>query len=436
MVGRLLPRGGCGFLRPRLLDSPSLPGAVMSSVARRCFGLAAVLLLAACADDPLSPVVPDLDHTGIVADELPAPPADDSQDGEILHFLPPLMPQTGDFEFDRTLLDWVAVHICLEADDDCTEVAHFDASGKGFERIRLSDSHYHGAWSTRGAGPGTYWIRVMVGELKVGALALAVDDRGRIWNVATGARLGRNARTIPIAFRIDADPAVRAHVMAAAGATSEEIAEQLNAEFGSDETQVAALLHDEGFGPVETGGAIQATYPEVSSEDAGIAMWEGGYDGHDVARALYEVWLEESPVIVPLLAFFGYTPEDVAAIVVDVYEYLAPEFAEAMYYAGVGAEYVIRGLEAVYDVGAAGAAELADEAGWARDQIVAGLDIVYPIGADALAATLKGIGWTADQVSAGLQLAGYGANAVTNAIEDAWEEASDWYCDNVGWPFC
>ena len=456
-------------------------------------GFTALALVVACSDGPVGPTAPELGVSGGVSNLVPGP-ANAHVGADILHFLPPLMPQTPRTEFDRSLVEWVAVHVCEYHGADCVEITRFDAESSEPRRVRLSGNHYHATWSTEGLGAGMYRLHVTVAGLDVGGLNLMVQ-RGWILNTVTGASLGRVGRTVPVAFRIDADPAVRARVMREIGATSVEIAERLNAEFGSDVPDISALLYTEGFDASATGEALKLTFPDVTPEVAGTAMFEAGYEPVDVAHSLYDWWKANSPVVIPLLEAFGLTPEDVAWAVVDVYDFTAEQLVEALAAAEWGIDKVARGLdyvfslegheiidileasgewtveqivrglneglnwskeaiawairesgitaedamaalETVFELGAQGMLALVEAADWADEQIVKALDAVYEFGAGPLAEFLKAAGWTANKVSVGLQYAGYAASAVENAIGNAWKEASDWYCRNVGWPFC
>lgn len=456
-------------------------------------GFTALALVLACTDGPMGPTAHEPGASGVVSTLVPGP-ASAHVGADILHFLPPVMPQAPQPEFDRSLAEWIAVHVCAYDGPDCVEVTRFDAESPGSRRVRLSENHYLTTWSTEGLGIGMYRLHISVAGLDVGGLDLRVQ-RGWITNMLTGASLGRVGRTLPVAFRIDADPAVRARVMTEIGATSVEIAGQLHAEFGSDEADISALLYTEGFDASATGEALKLTFPDVTPEVAGTAMFEAGYEPVDVAHSLYDWWKANSPVIIPLLEAFGLTPEDVAWAVVDVYDFTAEQLVEALAAAEWGVDKVARGLdyvfslegheiidilaasgewtvtqivgglheglnwskeaiawaigesgitaedamaalETVFVLGAQGMLALVEASDWADEQIVKALDAVYNFGAGPLAAFLKAAGWTASKVSVGLQYAGYASSAVTNAIENAWGEASDWYCRNVGWPFC
>ena len=153
-----------------------------------------------------------------------------------LHVLPPIGKNSGDLdELDRTLTDYLSIRLCSAGTGcDCegSPVLTSQPTNHGMDYIRLQDEFYHVNWHLVKADKGkAFDLCFDVAGLFVGSVGYTQKSSGRV----------------PIRFRIDRDPTIRARVLHEEGHPALEIAQVLKDEFALGALDVARILHAEGF---------------------------------------------------------------------------------------------------------------------------------------------------------------------------------------------
>lgn len=153
------------------------------------------------------------------------------------HLLPPLGAESGNkANSDPALTDHLIVSVCQVADNDsCAKIEEFtsQANGKGLAYIKLEGYQYHVNWKiTQDLIGKELEIHFFLGDL---ALAFASYTPPA-------------PRSLPIKFRIDNNPFIRAYVLQLKGMTATQIAEQLTSEFTLSAIEIAWILKTLGYG--------------------------------------------------------------------------------------------------------------------------------------------------------------------------------------------
>ncbi len=155
-----------------------------------------------------------------------------------LHVLPPVGVALKDAgASDETLLAFLKVTVCeVRSGGDCIVVAEFTAQGTsdpGHDTLKLLDHHYSVNWDAPKAfKKAEYEIHVAVANLEVGFVGYSPMKKG----------------TVPIKFRIDDHPRIRARVLHEQGLCMVIIARAIQEEFDLELDDLATVLHDEFLG--------------------------------------------------------------------------------------------------------------------------------------------------------------------------------------------
>lgn len=236
-----------------------------------------------------------------------------TQDSEIaplssaLHVLPPVGakggPNTGEIRnFDKTLTEYLTVSVWqVIGDDDYVQVAEFtsEKTGRGSRYLKLQETQYRVNWRIRnGNKDNEYLIHFTVADLNIGYVTYVpkvrparnsttsllssertVSSRGKLWR-----------RTVPIKFRIDNHPAIRARVLNEQGFSALEVAWVLVNEFQLGSSDVAQILTDEGYDVIEIGEILRDVFGTGPQEVAQILSNTGSYSATEIAQVLIDVF--------------------------------------------------------------------------------------------------------------------------------------------------
>ena len=345
---------------------------------------------------------------GAVSQEAAIPSAT-----EALHVLPPLGRPVWHVENDRSLLAFLRVTVCRVEGEACPVVREYTAeSGKCHDGIALRHGAYQVSWH------------------------LWHDHVGRTFRVSfdvAGLGLGRveaTARapwTVPVRFLVEPNPRVRARAMHAAGASSDEIAAELLAEFELAPVQVATVLAEESFDVVEIAEALRSVF---GLDAAGVAqtLAEVGFGAVPIATALRDVFGLDAPAAAQVLKEIGFPAAGVGAALRDVYALDGTAAAEVLRGVGFPAEDVAGALLEAFGLDASAAAEALRAAGFGAAEIGGALVAVYGLDAAGVATALRDAGYSAAEVAAVLKdVLGLGPEAAAQALAAAGYGAEDVY---------
>lgn len=171
-------------------------------------------------------------------------------------------------DFDAGLLPFLRVNICPDMDPACAvPFASFTKeSSRGRSRIRLQgEEQYIVNWKTSSGHPepgSVVEIRVVVSGLEIGSATVGLLGRKLDEGPASTADYVVTAgRTIPIKFRIEDNPFLRAWVLRhSLGFTSTQTAQAILDEFGINAATSASILHGVGYDEFDVGLAIKNVY--------------------------------------------------------------------------------------------------------------------------------------------------------------------------------
>ena len=171
-------------------------------------------------------------------------------------------------DFDAGLLRFLRVNICRDMDPACAvPFATFtEESSRGRSRIRLQgEEQYIVNWKTSSGDPepgSVVEIRVVVSGLEIGSATVGLLGRKLDEGPASTADYVVTAgRTIPIKFRIEDNPFLRAWVLRhSLGFTSTQTAQAILDEFGINAATSASILHGVGYDEFDVGLAIKNVY--------------------------------------------------------------------------------------------------------------------------------------------------------------------------------
>ena len=212
----------------------------------------------------------------------------------------------------------MTVSVCvLNGDGDCVIVENYTASsGDDNDRIRLkslvdgqevNDNFYYVDWWPSEADVGKYFeIHFAVAELEAGLIRYAPGSPDMI----------------PIKFRIDKHPMIRARVLFESRFTATETAGVLSDEFGLDATQTAQVLSDEGYGSADIGESLRDVFSLQEQETVQI-LDSLGCSVVDIGRVLKDVYGMDNQNAVALLKSEGFSEADTIKVLNDVYGLIA-----------------------------------------------------------------------------------------------------------------
>ncbi len=226
--------------------------------------------------------------------------APDAAVDSVLNVLPPLGANAGDpDDFDPTLTDFLAVTVCeVETVGGCATVREFGPQrhpGGGLDYIKLQNHHYHVNWDVaRSDATKEFEIQFAVAGLWIGHIACSPP---------TGL-------TVPIKFRIDNHPRIRARVMREQGYDATEITIALRDEFGLSKDEIAAILLAEDFSRVEIGQAIVVVF---DLDEWQAAQWMKGFgcsarETYDVLMLVFNI--QDEILVERILFAAGYEMEE------------------------------------------------------------------------------------------------------------------------------
>ncbi len=240
----------------------------------------------------------------------------------VLHILQPL--ERHPVDFDPTLLDFLTVSVCaVNAQDECTIVNEFTAAGKPPQSIRLQEEFYHVNWKPSQSLLGRQFeIRFDVAGLQVGFVT---------YNPTS-------PETLPIKFRINNHPVIRARVLHEQGIQATQVAHVLADEFGLGATETTLILSNEGYGVVAIANALLEVFAAADRDAAGI-LKAAGFSAMDVGRALWDAYIIQNG-------------QDAAQILKDV-GYSCIEVTGVLWYAfdlrGKDALHVLNAIDCALD---------------------------------------------------------------------------------------
>jgi len=215
-----------------------------------------------------------------------------------LHLLPPLASASGDIsDFDRTLTDFLTVSICqVMSNDPCDIIEEFNSmTGKGMESIKLQDVHYHVNWiPSKTQVKKEYEVIFSVAELEVGTFHY----------------IARNTSAVPIKFRIDNHPRIRARVLHAMGYTATEIAVALIDEFNTCCSVIAKILYEEEFTAIEIGETLRDVF-SMSAQEVADCMWTAEIPSIVTGEVLKSVFMLNDQDSATILRLAGYNAREV-----------------------------------------------------------------------------------------------------------------------------
>ena len=155
-----------------------------------------------------------------------------------LHILPPLEESSGDKDmFDSTLIDFLTISVCEISDEEnCLPIEEHTSCDRrrGLNCIWAQNYQYHLNWKPDAVDAGkTVEIHFAVADLELGFLKYQINS----------------PRTVPMKFRIDNHPLIRARIMHENGSTAAETTEQLINEFnlGEDILCITKILMVAGY---------------------------------------------------------------------------------------------------------------------------------------------------------------------------------------------
>lgn len=201
---------------------------------------------------------------------VPAPSAEIKPISSALHVLPPVGDDPGNKKaLDRTLTDFLKVQMCEKTiGEGCTIVGE-STSSSGFRssRLRLSGKLYRTIWrppfghsNPKGQKEREFEIHFIVAGLEVGFINYQ-SKRVRI--------------IVPIQFRIDNHPVIRARVLYAQGFTSTQVAEVLRDEFSLGAREAAQIIKDVGYSEDEIILALMEAFDTyLAIVDVMVTDWE------------------------------------------------------------------------------------------------------------------------------------------------------------------
>ena len=194
-------------------------------------------------------------------------------------------------DFDRTLLDSLRITIAETHSDGSltvvSEIAH--------PSIRLKNDFYYVNWRPDPSFVGQQ-VRMTFSVANLDVLLLETEITSR--------------RTLPVKFRVDNHPVLRARVLREAGFGAAAIVAQLLGEFRLEAGEVAKILFEEEFTILELATGLRDGLP-ADAAAVTAALREGGIPATLMLQALDEVFDLTAADAVPIMRGAGYEAADV-----------------------------------------------------------------------------------------------------------------------------
>jgi hypothetical protein len=217
-----------------------------------------------------------------------------------LHFLPPLAHEGGDPQnLDRSLLDYLEVRPCDVNTTNCQALASLTSVAVKHEAdgIDLKNKKYQVNWNIAKGDRGKQ------AEIQVRVAGLLINGIPHFINAPA---------TVPVQFRVDNHPRVRARVLHEQGKSAMEITEALSSEFHVSGFDAVLLLHAEDFTSVDIAAAIKGAFG-ASPDEITAWMRDAHIRAAEIGRALFAVYGQSSNEVANTLRGAGFTAADVFA---------------------------------------------------------------------------------------------------------------------------
>ena len=245
-----------------------------------------------------------------------------------LHVLPPQGKAFDDVSnFDATLLDYLTVSICRLEADTCTPVQEFTSTdGKGLDHILLQEEEgelkYHVNWNPSKEDLGhEFEIRFFVAGLQVEAIECTP----------------RAQRTVPIQFRIDNHPLIRAHVLCERGLSAVKAAEVLIAEFSLTMEDLIPVLMASCFDCVDISEVLKDTFG-LTAVDTVLTLIDAGCDCEVIGEALESTFGTTADETAGILLNAGCDCEAVGSVLKNTFNVTPQSAAHILISAGCSCE--------------------------------------------------------------------------------------------------
>ncbi len=202
--------------------------------------------------------------------------------------------------FDETLLHFIQISVReVQADGTCSNLAML-----GTPELRLQNDFYAIDWSAPANFAGKQLkFHVLVGGLEVGAL-----DQ------------------LPVKFRIEDQPRLRARVLHQQGFAAADVGAVLAQEFALDATEVSQILHWEGYDAHGLAIVLRDVFHLSAEHTAGL-LKSLGLNAAEVMAALHEAFAVTSQGVAQILQGLGYPCLEIA---VGLSESYGLTFAEVL----------------------------------------------------------------------------------------------------------
>ncbi len=225
-------------------------------------------------------------------------------DGPIFEYLPPINKDNNmEFDFDGSLLEYLTVKVVLV--DNPSASITFDNNEKGAARLRGSKSHYLVNWVPEYRYK-EYRVQVYMLDMLLGTVELTPNMV-----------LEREENTIPIKFRVENNPGIRARIYAVLGYSPKEFISELINEFGLDTITVSELMVSNGYTPTEIAEGLMESNSETHEKTAEI-LNTLGFQLPEIVTALHDGFdLEPRQVIADLYDIYD---------LVSISETIIPEY--------------------------------------------------------------------------------------------------------------
>ena len=206
-------------------------------------------------------------------------PFEFSEISSALHVLPPIGEDTGDINnFDETLTEYLTVSVWqFTGEDEYIQLIEFtcEKKDKGLDYIILEDNQYHVNWNIKKADAGKdYLIHFTIANLSVGYVTYTP----------------KVGRTIPIKFRIDNHPKIRARIFSEKAIPAQESTLALIDEFDLNSSEITQILTDEGYNTLEIGEVLRDVFGVSPQEAAQLLSSTDSYSASDIALVLINVF--------------------------------------------------------------------------------------------------------------------------------------------------
>jgi hypothetical protein len=226
-----------------------------------------------------------------------------------LHVLPPIGEISGDKNnLDETLTEYLQVSVWQVVGDDYTHLVDFmsEKNTNGLDYIKLQGKQYHVNWDIDKEEIGKeVLIHFTVADLSIGY-------------VTYSPKVGR---TLPIKFRIDNHPSIRARVLNEQGLTALEVTSALIDEFQLGAAEIVQLLTDEEYDVLEIGEILRDVFGVSPQEAAQLLANTDSYSASDIAQVLINVFglVGKALEVSQILKGVGFSASQINDVLTDLF---------------------------------------------------------------------------------------------------------------------